>query len=104
MQSQAPSSAAPRRGLVYSDVRLKREMLPLDTLENGIKIYRYRYRWSATTYAGVVAQEVAAVVPEAVSQDGDGYFLVDYRKLGLQLRTYDDWVAKGHAAPAPPRA
>src|SRR6516165_2933255 len=56
-----------------------------DILANGIKLYRYRYRWSATEYVGVLAQEVAALVPEAVSKDAHGFFRVDYRHLGLQL-------------------
>ncbi len=99
---QPPTSTAPRRGLVYSDIRLKRELMPLDTLANGIKIYRFRYRWSGTVYVGVVAQEVAEVVPDAVIQDGDGYYLADYRRLGLQLRSYDDWVVKGHTARTAP--
>ena len=62
----------PRPRLVYSDVRLKREVLLLETLGNGINLYRYQYRWSGTEYVGVMAQEVAAVVPEAVSTDADG--------------------------------
>jgi|SRR5271166_1098829 len=94
----------PPSGLVYSDARLKRELLPVDTLANGIRLYRYRYRWSATEYVGVLAQEVAAIAPEAVSTDADGFFLVDYRRLGLQLRTYHDWADKGHAASIPPAA
>jgi hypothetical protein len=91
----------PRSGLVFSDVRLKRELLLLETLGNGIKLYRYQYRWGATDYVGVMAQEVAAIVPDAVSKDADGYLRVDYRRLGLQLRTYQDWVNKGHVASVP---
>ena len=87
----------PRPRLVYSDVRLKREVLLLETLGSGINLYRYQYRWSGTDYVGVMAQEVAAVIPEAVSTDADGYLRVDYRRLGIQLRTYQDWAAKGHA-------
>jgi hypothetical protein len=99
MHSQQP--IAPRARLVYSDVRLKREILLLETLDNGIN-YRYQYRWSGTDYVGVLAQEVAAVVPEAVSTHADGYLRVDYRQLGIQLRTYQDWADKGHAALVPP--
>jgi hypothetical protein len=97
MSLHTTQSTLPRSGIVYSDVRLKRELLLLETLDNGINLYRYRYRWSDTDYVGVVAQEVAAIVPEAVSADAHGYFRVDYRRLGLQLRTYQDWVNKGHA-------
>ena len=88
----------PPSGLVYSDVRQKRDLQQLDVLPNGIKLYRYRYRWSATEYVGVLAHEVAAVVPEAVTKDTYGFLRVDYRRLGLQLRSYTDWVNKGHLA------
>jgi hypothetical protein len=91
----------PRSGLIFSDARLKHDFLLLETLGNGIKLYRYQYRWFETDYVGVVAQQVAGIVPEAVSKDADGYFRVDYRRLGLQLRTYQNWVNKGHAASAP---
>ena len=90
--------STPRRGLVYADIRLKRDVRQMATLDNGIKLYRYRDRWSPTVFVGVLAQEVAEVMPEAVSKDADGYLLVDYRRLGLQLRTYRDWVEKGHIA------
>ena len=99
MHSQ--QTITPRPRLIYSDVRLKREVLLLETLSNGINLYRYQYRWSDTEYVGVMAQEVAAVVPEAVSTDADGYFRVDYRRLGIQLRTYDNWVNKGHVPLVP---
>jgi hypothetical protein len=87
----------PRARLVYSDVRLKRQILRVEALGNGINLYRYRYRWNCTDYVGVMAQEVAAVDPEAVSSDADGYLRVDYSRLGIQLRTYQDWAEKGHA-------
>lgn len=97
MQS-CDSLSTPRRGLVYADLRLKRDVQQMATLESGIKLYRYRDRWCATDFVGVLAQNVAEIVPDAVSKDADGYFLVDYRRLGLQLRTYSDWVEKGHVA------
>jgi hypothetical protein len=35
-------------------------------LENGIGLYGYRYIWSDQVYVGVMAQEVAEIVPDAV--------------------------------------
>jgi len=91
----------PPSRLVYSDIRQKRDIRPLDILVNGLRLYRYRYRWSPTEYVGVLAQEVAAMVPDAVSKDDAGFLRVDYRRLGLQLRTYEDWLSKGHLALTP---
>ncbi len=101
MHSHGLQSTTLRRGLVYSDVRLKRDVQQIATIDNGLKLYRFRYRWSSTEYAGVMAQEVAGLMPDAVSKDADGYLLADYRRLGLQLRVYQDWLAKGHALKAP---
>lgn len=98
--SQAAATWVPPR-LVYSDVRLKREMTQVAQLDNGIKLYRYRYRWGDEFYVGVLAHEVAAIVPDAVFPDADGFLRVNYRQLRLRLRTYRDWQQKGHAEPAP---
>jgi hypothetical protein len=40
-----------------------------------------------------MAQEVAAVMPEAVQRGADGYMRVDYARLGLRVQTWDQWVA-----------
>jgi hypothetical protein len=75
-----------------SDVRLKRDIIPVGEA-SGLGLYRYRYLWSDTAYVGVMAQEVAEVVPEAVQRGADGYLRVDYSRLGLRLQTWDEWVA-----------
>jgi hypothetical protein len=76
-----------------SDVRLKHDIIPLGRLSNGLGIYRYRYLWSDTVYVGVMAQEVAEAYPDSVVRGSDGYLRVDYRSLGLQLRTLSEWNA-----------
>jgi hypothetical protein len=40
-----------------------------------------------------MAQEVAAVKPDAVLRGADGYLRVDYARLGLRLQTLDQWAA-----------
>ena len=76
-----------------SDIRLKRDIAQVGELDSGVGLYRYRYLWSDTTYVGVLAQEVAEVVPEAVRRGADGYLRVDYARLGLRLQTWDQWAA-----------
>ena len=76
-----------------SDIRLKRDIAQVGEIDRGINLYRYRYLWSDTTYVGVMAQEVAAVKPEAVLRGADGYLRVDYARLGLQLQTWEQWTA-----------
>jgi hypothetical protein len=80
-----------------SDVRLKEDITPLMRLESGIGLYRYRYKWSDELYVGVMAQELAKIVPSAVLRDQDGYLRVDYTQLGFSLMTWDEWLAKNRA-------
>jgi opacity protein-like surface antigen len=85
------AAAAPL--IVFSDVRLKRDITPLGRLDDGLELYSYRYLWSDTVYVGVMAQEVAATMPSAVVMGDDGYLRVDYGKLGLRMRTLAEWEA-----------
>ena len=76
-----------------SDIRVKRDILQVGRLDNGIRLYRYRYVWDDQIYVGVMAQEVAEIMPEAVVRGADGYLRVDYGQLGLRLKTWDEWTA-----------
>jgi hypothetical protein len=76
-----------------SDIRLKTDIVPLARLDDGIRLYRFRYRGSNhTAYVGVLAQEVMAVVPDAVSLGRNGYLQVDYDRLGLKFMTWQTWL------------
>jgi hypothetical protein len=75
-----------------SDIRLKRDIVQIARLDNGIGLYRYRYIWSDDVYVGVMAQEVAEVIPDAVLRGADGYLRVNYARLGLHLMTWDEWI------------
>ena len=72
----------------------------LGTLDNGLGFYRFAYHGSEKTYVGVMAQEVLAVMPEAVVQGRDGYLRVLYEKLGLKFETYKQWSSSGAQLPA----
>ncbi len=80
-------------GTFVSDVRLKHDIMKLARLENGLDLYRYRYRWSDQVYVGVMAQDVEKIVPEAVVHTSDGYLRVDYGRLGMSLMTWEEWLA-----------
>lgn len=79
-------------GSILSDARVKRDIVPIGRLANGLGLYRYRYVWSSTRYVGVMAQEVMDVMPAAVTRGQDGYLRVDYRRLGLNLQTWEAWL------------
>ena len=77
-----------------SDIRLKQDIVPLGRLDNGLELYRFRYKGSdRTAYVGVMAQEVQQVDPSAVSRGPDGYLRVNYDRLGLKFMTWKEWLA-----------
>jgi hypothetical protein len=81
-----------------SDIRLKDDIVPLARLDNGIGVYRFRYKGNDhTAYVGVMAQEVATIVPDAVIRGHDGYLRVNYDRLGFEFMTWDKWMARRDA-------
>lgn len=83
-----------------SDIALKHDIVLLGYLANGLGYYRFSYLGSSKAYVGVMAQDVAAVMPQAVVRGSDGYLRVYYEKLGLKLQTYGEWLATGAHVPA----
>jgi hypothetical protein len=65
----------------YSDRRLKEDIEQIGNLDSGLPIYRYRFKGSKTSQIGVMADEVEAIFPEAVSEDVNGFKLVNYGML-----------------------
>lgn len=63
----------------YSDRRLKSNIVKIGTHPLGIGIYEYDIFGHRTQ--GVMADEIQAVMPDAVIQSGSGYLMVDYGKL-----------------------
>lgn len=80
--------------VIFSDIRLKRDIALVARRPDGLGLYRYRYLWSDTVYVGVMAQEVALLHPDAVVRNAlDDYLRVDYARLGTQLMTLSQWQA-----------
>jgi uncharacterized protein DUF3300/endosialidase-like protein len=79
-----------------SDIRLKQDIVPLVRLNNGLELYRFRYKGSDhTAYVGVMAQEVQKIEPSAVSRDHQGYLMVNYDLIGLKFITWKEWLNSG---------
>jgi hypothetical protein len=93
-----------RGGGRRSDIRLKHNIALLGHLDNGLGFYRFSYNGSDTAYVGVMAQEVQAVMPEAVIRGRDGYFEVLYDRVGLKFQTYNQWIASGARIPSTARS
>jgi hypothetical protein len=89
----------PMGGPMLSDLRAKHDIVLLGHLANGVGFYRFSYNGSDEVYVGVMAQEIEAVMPEAVVRGSDGYLLVDYDRLGVPMQTWKEWLAAGEEIP-----
>jgi hypothetical protein len=75
--------------MAASDIRMKENITRIGTLPNGLPFYQFEYISEFKdhplaghgTHTGVMAQEVQALIPEAVIQLDNGYLAVDYGKL-----------------------
>ncbi len=66
---------------LFSDRRLKTDIRKVGTLDSGLAVYSYRYVTGGPTMLGVMADEVAETIPDAVSVHDSGYAMVDYGKV-----------------------
>jgi hypothetical protein len=83
--------------LAPSDMRLKHDIHELAVLENGLKIYSFKYKSRNGDFVGVMAQDLFSS-PEwskAVVQREDGHYLVNYGELGIRMTTLENWNKNG---------
>ena len=66
----------------WSDSRLKDHIRLVGKSPMGINIYSFKYKQSAGTYEGVIAQEV----PWARQMTDTGFYAVDYSKVDVEFR------------------
>ncbi len=69
-----------------SDIRLKEDIAPAGTSAKGFPLYTFRYRGREGVYQGVMAQDILKTRPDAVVVNDDGFYMVDYAKLGIEFR------------------
>lgn len=65
---------------LFSDIRLKTDIRPIGKLKSGLTVYAYRYKGTPTMTAGVMAQDVLKIAPNAVGMR-DGFLTVNYAEL-----------------------
>ena len=71
--------------MMFSDERLKKDVTLVRDDPRGFGIYDYRFVGEfGATRRGVLAQEVARVIPQAVAANDEGLLRVDYSMLGLE--------------------
>jgi hypothetical protein len=64
-----------------SDRRLKRDIKKVGMHRIGVPLYSFRYLYDETPRIGVMADELEAVMPEAVLTDSRGFQMVNYAML-----------------------
>lgn len=69
---------------IFSDPRLKQNIAHIG-IENGHNIYEFNYNGDDKRYIGVMADEVAEMNPDAVTEI-DGFLAVDYDAIGVKFR------------------
>lgn len=80
-QAATGSALAGLGGLFsLSDERAKTDKEKIGETEDGLGIYKYRYKGSPKTEVGLMAQEVAKSKPGAVAKRPDGLMAVNYEK------------------------
>jgi hypothetical protein len=75
--------------MAASDIRMKENIKQIHWLPNGLPVYEYEYKKEFKDhklaghgkFIGVMAQEVQAIIPNAVITLENGYLAVDYGKL-----------------------
>lgn len=78
-----PGRLRPRQVNLTSDRRLKSDIEKLGGINKILSLtgYSYRFNDSEERSAGLLAQEVQRVLPEAISQDERGYLSLDYNAV-----------------------
>ena len=85
-----------------SDRRLKRDIVPVQRLANGVELYSYRYLGDSRVFVGVMAQDLLNDVRfrDAASLGPEGFYWVDYARLGLAPPDIGEMRAAGLKATA----
>jgi len=79
------ATAAKGLGWIGSDRRLKENIVRVGETVLGLGLYEFNYIGDSVRLRGVMADEVEAVKPEAVTHDDLGYASVNYGMLGIEM-------------------
>ena len=85
---------------MVSDRRLKTHVEHASRTADGLNLYSFRYAGEDQEFRGVMAQELLADERNrsAVKVGADGYYRVDYDRLGLASLVTGDMLAAGERA------
>jgi hypothetical protein len=70
---------------ISSDIRLKTDIEQVGTTVYGLPLYHFRYKSNTERFEGIMAQDVLQVMPDAVVAGENGYYRVNYGRLGIRM-------------------
>ena len=73
-------------GFAFSDRRTKKEIKKVGKLDDGLNVYKFKYKGSDNVQLGVMADEVEKVKPDAVIKLPNTLKMVDYNKVGTVVK------------------
>ncbi len=99
ISARAKVGTGPDMGLA-SDRRVISDLIEVGKLDNGIKVYSFKYLWEDKVRVGVIAQDLVERpdTKAAVLTLANGLLGVDYEALGLRMATEAQWKQAGMAA------
>lgn len=71
--------------IATSDRRLKENIDHIGNSPSGIKVYEFNYLNNDVRYRGVIANELVDSYPNAVSENKDGYYMIDYSQIDVDF-------------------
>lgn len=78
----ATDTGVPATAGDYSDRRLKTDIHKVGEYPSGLPIYSFRFKAHPEQLCrGVMADEALVLFPDAITEDAQGFMMVDYRKL-----------------------
>jgi Chaperone of endosialidase len=99
VKARAKIGTGPAAGIA-SDRRVKTDIKDLGRLENGLKVYSFRFLWEDTVRVGVIAQDLLEKpeTKKAVLTLANGLLGVDYAALNMRMATQQQWLQHGASA------
>jgi hypothetical protein len=99
IKARAKIGSGPPVGLA-SDRRVKTDIKQIGRLENGVKIYSFRFLWEDRVRVGVIAQDLLEKpeTKKSVLTLANGLLGVDYAALGMRMASEAEWLAHGASA------
>ena len=73
-------------GKIFSDKRLKENIIKISYSESGIPIYHFNYKGQSKTWSGTMAQDLLEIGREEVVGTKDGYYTVDYNLIDIDMK------------------